>query len=75
MSHHDNSPVLLNEETKWITIGKITNRYNSDERVTYYKFELNVNGTANLRIPTLTNETQIYLQVRIIFPLKENYFY
>lgn len=74
MKHHDNSPVLLNEETKYITVGKIIDRYNNNERVTYYKFELNPNGTANIRIPTMTNETQIYLQVRIVFGMDDYYF-
>lgn len=64
VSHHDNSPVLLNEETKWIHVGKITNRYNLNENVVYYKFELNKNSTANIRIPTLRNETRIDLQVQ-----------
>lgn len=65
MSRQDDSPVLLNEETKWITIGKIIDRYNTNERVTYYKFEMNANGTANIRIPTMRNETNFSLEVRI----------
>lgn len=64
VSHHDNSPVLLNDETKWIYVGKITNRYNILENVTYYKFELNKNSTADIRIPTLRNESRIDLQVQ-----------
>ncbi|XP_031634654.1 CD109 antigen-like, partial [Contarinia nasturtii] len=66
VKHHDNSPVLLNEETKWITIGKVFDRFNSDERVTYYKFELNENANANIRIPTRSNETNFYLQVKYV---------
>ena len=72
VSHHDNSPVLLNEETKWIHVGKITNRYNANENVVYYKFELNKNSTANIRIPTLRNETRIDLQVqRDVFTIEK----
>lgn len=67
VKHQDNSPVLVNEETKSIMVGKILNQYQLNEQVIYYKFELNANGTANIRIPTLTNETQINLEVRITF--------
>lgn len=63
VSHHDNSPVLLTEETNTIVVGKIIDRYNNNERVTYYKFDVGANGTADIRIPTLNNETNFYLQV------------
>lgn len=66
VSHHDDSPVLLNDKTKWITIGKISSRYHDSENVTYYKFELNANGTADIRIPTFFKDSGFYLQVREI---------
>lgn len=74
VSHHDESPVLLNEETKYIIVGKITNRYNPKEDVVYYKFELNKNSTADIRIPTLRNETRIDLQVQTICFIIEKLF-
>lgn len=67
VSHHDNSPVLLNEENKSIIVGKILDRYGNNERVTYYKFDLEANATAKIRIPTLNNETNFYLQVSVKF--------
>lgn len=66
VSRHDDSPVLLNDETKWITIGKMIDRYQDNENVTYYKFELNANGTADIRIPTSLKDSTFYLQVREI---------
>lgn len=67
VSHHDDSPVLLNDETKWITIGKIINRHHDSENVTYYKFELNANGTADIRIPTYLKDQSFNLQVKQIY--------
>ncbi|XP_055324613.1 thioester-containing protein 1 allele S1-like [Sitodiplosis mosellana] len=76
VSHHDNSPVLLNEETKWIQIGKIANRHRTDEDGVYYKFELNKNGTADIRVPTMRNETHFDLQVKYLDEEKRlGYFY
>lgn len=65
MSLQDHSPVLLNDNTKWIIIGKILDRYNRNERVTYYKFELIANRTAKIRIPTMRNETNFNLEVNV----------
>lgn len=64
VKHQDKSLVLLNDETRWIIVGKIMDRYTINEKVTYYKFELNENGVANVRIPTLTNETKFHLEVK-----------
>lgn len=64
IAHQDNSPVLLNEETREIVIGKIINRFTNDEQVVYYKYEFNANGTANIRLSTLTNETGFNLEVK-----------
>lgn len=66
VSHHDDSSVLLNDETKWITIGK-SDGYYSNENVTYYKFELNADGTADIRIPTSVKDSAFYLEVRKIY--------
>lgn len=65
--HHDDTPVLLNDETKYITIGKIVDRYQDNENVTYHKFELNANGTANIRIPTSLKDSTFYLKVKKIY--------
>lgn len=67
VSHHDDSPVLLNDETKWITVGKVFNRYRDNVNVTYFKFELNANGTADIRIPTSLKATTFSLEVREIY--------
>lgn len=56
--------MLLNDETRSIIVGKVISQHNPDEKVTYYKFELNENGVANVRIPTLRNETKFYVNVR-----------
>lgn len=61
--HQDNSPVLLTETTRDIIVGKIIDRFTNDERVVYYKYELNANGTADIRLPTLSNETSFSLEV------------
>lgn len=63
VSYQDDSPVLLNDDTRWIIIGKTFDKNSINERVSYYKFELNKNGTANVRIPTARNETNFHLEV------------
>lgn len=65
VGHHDGSPVMLNEDTKWITVGKILNRYTNDESAVYHKFELNSNGTAEIKMPTSAKENNFYLVVSV----------
>lgn len=65
--------MLLNDETRSIVIGKIINRYNLNEQVSYYKFELSKNGTANIRVPTLRNETSFNLEVNVCFHVFEHF--
>lgn len=55
--------VLLNDETKWISIRKIINPYTSDERETYEQFELGTNGTAEVRLPTSVKDNSFHLDV------------
>lgn len=55
--------MLLNDETRSIIVGKVLNRNRDNEKVSYFKFELNENATANVRIPTLRNETDFYMEV------------
>lgn len=65
VSHHDSSPVLVTDETKWITIGKVLNRWSDKENVAYFKFALDATGTANVKIPTSSKEESFYLEVRV----------
>lgn len=57
----------MNDETRWIFVGKSVRRFHPQEEneQTYFKFELNENGTANVRIPTLRNERNMNLEVNI----------
>lgn len=55
--------VLLNDETKWISIRKVLNPYTPDERETYEQFELGSNGTAEVRLPTSVKDNSFHLDV------------
>lgn len=65
--HHDGSPVLLNDETKWITIGKILKPYTSDEHVTYEKYELGSNGVVEVQLPTSVKDASFNIEVCELF--------
>lgn len=56
----------MNEETKSIVIGKIWDRNTKNEREEYFKFDLNSNGSAEIRIPTSLKETEFYLTVDVL---------
>lgn len=56
---------MVNEDTKYITVGKILNRYNNDESAVYHKFELNSNGTVEIKMPTFAKENNFYLAVSV----------
>ncbi|XP_031631360.1 CD109 antigen-like [Contarinia nasturtii] len=66
VSHHDNSPILLNEATKTIKIQKNPWFYVTiSNPPTYYTFELNQSTTAvNIEIPTLSNGMSFGLKVK-----------
>ncbi|XP_037051859.1 CD109 antigen-like [Bradysia coprophila] len=74
---HDNSPVLINEMTKSITVASVNNRrFSKSQRIIEYSFELDSNGTAEITIPTLANDTGFYLQIRYMSELTYlDYFY
>lgn len=89
VSRQDNSPVLMNDRTKWITIektmrmcsvpvpfdqfgGTLFSYYTQPKQFvhapcgsdTQKSFKLNENGTTNIEMPTLENETNFNLNVR-----------
>ncbi|XP_031632402.1 CD109 antigen-like, partial [Contarinia nasturtii] len=66
VSHHDNSPILLNEKTKWITVNYTVKDANFDgqyESTFIYKFELNGNGIADVPTLPLIDEKEFELNV------------
>lgn len=69
MSRHDSAPIVLTDDTKWLTIGKIIDQYTDHENVTYFKFPINSTGVADIRIPTKSKEKPFSLQVRRRFYL------
>lgn len=64
VSRHDNSPVLVNGETKRIVIEK-SKRFLVGLMPTIFDFELNANATAHIELPTLEDDNFFYLKVRI----------
>ena len=63
VTHHDNSAVPVDENTKDIIIGKVYHQYQLDANYTYTKFELDSTGSANIRIPTSTKQGGFRLNV------------
>lgn len=67
IKHQDDSPILVNDETKFVMVGKITNRYSPEnEKIEYSKFELNSNGTFQVNIPTSRQEVNFHLTMKYL---------
>lgn len=61
LSHHDNSPIIYNNETKRILVGKIIDRYELNEHIEYIETEMNENGVIRVHVTTGTMEKNFYL--------------
>lgn len=64
ISQHDNSPVLLNEKTKFLTIERIS------QNITTHEFQLNPKGTADIKLET--NNDSFSLKVRVFRLISAN---
>lgn len=54
IKYHDDSLVPINDNTRDVKLIKST------DKESVYKFELNENGTVAVKIPTKTNETDVF---------------
>ncbi|XP_055306081.1 CD109 antigen-like isoform X2 [Sitodiplosis mosellana] len=66
VSYQDGSPVLMNEQTKWIHIQKRLDFSFYDNQDGDYTFELNEKGIADISIPTEANEQSFALEVKYL---------
>lgn len=54
VTYQDDKPVMVTDATKEIVISKVPNNKNLSE--IYTKYELSINGTADIRIPTSSKD-------------------